>query len=104
MNTVSALLHGEDDKNGDSDYIVRYGPEEKMFEVLAEKFKGLRVLTGFGCRELFTEKGNTFQPIFPNIYGLDAYSPFLDVNMIDHVMDSTHPLLRKTLLVNICVD
>jgi len=104
MPTITAVPYDVDDPDGESDFIFRYEKDLNMFEAMAEKFKGKRVLTGFGCRELFTNRGQTFQPTFPELYGLDAYSPFLDVNVIDHVMDSTNPLLRKTLLVNICVD
>lgn len=100
MPTITAIRES-DDTDIEVDYIVRY--DTNPFEVLAEKLNGKRVLSGFGCRDLFSES-NTFQPLFPDVYDLDVYSPFLDVNMIDHIKDSTDPSQRRKLLVNICVD
>jgi hypothetical protein len=74
-----------------------------LAEFLNNSTDNKRFITGIGCYELFSGT-NDFRPHVSHIvdqfskFGLEVWSPFFDITLIEYIMDMTKPSDREMIL------
>jgi hypothetical protein len=96
-------IHFEDSTHWPSNLRDSEIPMFVLAEFLSMSTDNKRFITGIGCYELFSST-NDFRPNINHIvdtfasFGLEVWSPFFDVTVIEYVLDMTTPEDRMGIL------
>lgn len=84
-------------------------PMYLLAKYISENTKHKKLICGLGCTELFRDY-ESFRPNVNHIvdqfakFGLEIWSPFFDITVMEYVLDLTYPEDRPDILVDILED